>query len=1785
MKRISIIVAAVIVSFFCSVDVCAQLSSLVQGRVYHFVNAGNNAKALGAADVSDVEAADADDKDIRQHWYVEKEGSSFRLRSLANGRYLNGSGTSESWTLTEDGSNSSCRFTLYAVGANNTIRSAAHSNNTYAYMHRDNSNNIVGWESGNSSTQWSISEIAYTPDEIQDILDRIAGTTVSAADVERYQGALDVIFSDKACTRLNASYSSMSATAMESDSHFRALPETLKAAVRKVKSGDWSEANAVETKPGWNDEYARRFRVQMYEPYSIEGEITSVLRFNAHSNMDNPTGIYANGCEVVYVMVEGNIEDGAELWIADKAGLGATNYYNHPSYTRLHEGLNAVPYFADGSQLWINYVVHTYDSNHNKEGENPYRKISDYKPLKIHIEGGHINGYYNAIGDFRAADSGTDDLWGEVDNDADWDYCKVRAPLNGTDAPNRDFPLLGHRQTLLFPLGDVKNDAGGMENGLLHHLENLSVPSVPYSNSASWNDYIGMGLDSGNGKINIMIEAWDRIMYSQLATMGLLDNAVMEKMNDMYPRWTADGAKAEIYNYGKAADGKDYVTFCGGIDYSEYFNHHGAAVGAPGGYMSGGWRVCNYHYNTMSSIIGSIASEAGPTWGPAHEIGHQHQSVFNLNGQTEVTNNLFANIAVWYMGMGTSRHNGSQGSLESVLEAFNTDGNDLYTNNIWAITQMYYRLWLYYHLAGNNTQFWPRLFELCRREPIVNGGQISGETSLLRFYQHACTAAGEDLTEFFRVHGFFEVMENRQVEDYSNATYNVTQAQIDAAISAVKAKGYPLNYAAIFINDGTDRTTVQHDGKTRRALWDGNPTAEYGSVNDFISGNEVSVAACTAILSNDGEIVVSGGEGAVGFLLVDENGETISFSNNSLFALSAEALELVTARKASLLAVDAKNSLVSVDIVSEDEATLELKELIKIAEELIAEVADVRLPGSVALPLQCSNASGEFYISSNAGHNSEDGNASGNKDGSGIAGLLDNDASTYFHSRWGGTPVNEPHYLQVDLGSGNEMDKFCFEYATRKAGSESHTSPAPTRIEVYAWNGAVQNSKYVAAYTGKQNSLPSYRDLGVSWSSPVVNADTKSRYLRFTVELSEGPGGAQWNNQYFFAMGTFRLYNGETIVEALNSGYGKVDVQSVKDLGDALFAANVAVKNLKGVEDSGKALKLAYDALQSALAENNLPIVLTTDAGRPHLYKIRINRSGNTVLQYDPETQMVLVANDDADRCQAWYFMRGTDEGSYDDILIFPYWGGNEANAALRLGSDNITDGNSRVKAVDGSESGYKTNWYITFKEGATAEGWWNIQPEGKGSYFSNHGGVTQKMGFYNNAGDDGSEFQFVPDSTDYDRYAYLELKDAIKEYGAEKSGGSRVGQYTVESAEKYNAAYLGAEAVLGDASSDAGRYIAARKALEEAYAVLECNMPADGLLYRLRSAYKGQYSEDRVVYVGESNELYFSGEGYDVSSSRAIWQFVAYDGGYALRSMHTGEYVTVASWGAQVVLSKDPAKVVLDVLDGNDAILRINTQGYPLHAQNSGSKVVGWSGGLNSASAWYIDELTESETAAIHYPYTMSRLGYGTLMLGFDAAVPDGVTASYAASLDGNVVEMVSVGDVIPANTPVILSSNTVLDGNLDVSFLYSGSEGEAIDGNMLRGTLYRTVVKCDDDGVNNNIYMMQSKDGVVKMYWMYENYNADGERVADENGSYNHDDGGYVMNSANRAYLVVPQSMAQNSAAYSFGFGGTTGMMPVVDGNGAESMIYDLQGRRLDAVRAPGIYIVNGRKVSVKK
>lgn len=922
----------------------AQQTSLTAGKVYKFTNCSYSTKVLASNGADDTRAADAVDGEKSQHWYCETETIDgtlyYKFKNLINGRYLAGNGTSSNWPLVAgDVETDTKYFTLETSGNYNVIRSKAHANNGYAYMHSDGSYNIVGWctDASGNATSWTISEVEYTADDIASIFGEINTMENEVAAVSTYQNYLDNIFADKACTTFKQGY-----VFSENESNYQALPATLKNMVKKVSSNDWTEANGDASKEEWGHKYAKKFRVQMYEPYSIADErgIISFLRFNSHANNDNPTGIYAHERGNIYVMVQGEIKPGATLRLVDAGSNDRITYPTEKGY-ELKTGLNILPCYGQGGHFYVCYNVETYTPD-TKEFNY---KLSDFEPLKIHIEGGAINGFYNAQGDYRATAQSADDLWyqnsgASVDCDEDWEYMETRANLSVV-------PVLGHRQILLFSL----NTTNEGDNGMAYYLpENINIPTTPYNRTGKWSDF-GLGIpDEGYDgyKINIMMEAWDRIMYSELATMGLVSKDEMDKMNDLYPRWKADGSQAEMYDFNRASvvDEKTYQDFCEGRDYSEYFNHHGVALGVGGNaYMYGSGDHCGYHHNTMNGIIQNIAYTAGSTWGPAHEIGHQHQDTYLLNGQTEVTNNLFSNIALWYKGISTSRYNGNNGSLESVLNAFNTEGSDAYTNNIWALTHLYYRLWLYYHLAGKNTQFWPRLYELLRVDPLQNGGTISGDRSLLLFYKHACTAAGEDLTEFFRAHGFLSVMDNRLVGDYANAYYTVTQDMIDKAIDEVKAKGYEENLAILFINDDDETAKyVQHDGTTAREIYgETTPNSDFGSVSDFINGNVEVSTAYTASVSADGTVTMSSGEGGVGFLVLNEKGEIVSFSNKSTFAISDEAAYLLATGKATVVAVDTESNTTDAEVDVTAMRFALLQELIENATALTEKVSETRV--------------------------------------------------------------------------------------------------------------------------------------------------------------------------------------------------------------------------------------------------------------------------------------------------------------------------------------------------------------------------------------------------------------------------------------------------------------------------------------------------------------------------------------------------------------------------------------------------------------------------------------------------------------------------------------------------------------------------------------------------------------------------------------------------------------------------------------------------------------------------
>lgn len=910
-KKLQLLVLSVLCATFAS----AQYVAPSEG-VFRIVNMEYDA-ALTEDFVSNTLrcATIGDATDYEQLWILKGSGDYYTIQNVFTGRYVqNGNPGGESnpyWT----GNNSKqFSFSLNTNKGENVYNiwdngggSGFHSKGPDGIVMRYRS------ESEKNATEWRFVKVEVDDAAVALAHEQYAEFCKIQEKQNDYATALTEVFKDAACTVLKANYAAMSDDELKTALASK-LPEPLVNMAVKVKNNVWDEENANSEKPGWDSEYAKKFRVQLIEPHSIAGEITSWFRNNAHSNMDNPTGIYANKLEVAYIMVEGEIEEGAELWATWLNGHNKMPNYNngYSNGVRLNTGLNVIPFGADGSAIYINYLVHTYDKTRH---EFPY-KLSEFKDLKVHIEGGHINSYYNAYGDALYA----------ADNDETWMYYEERANL-------RNITVLGKYQVLQFELNDVPITYTDEKTGETSIVSERGLAKL-------FPEELPTTLPEGQ-RINAIVEAWDRIMLSELITLGVASKEQVDAMNKLYPRWDGKWENtAEMYDY------TGYAEFCKGIDYSEYYNHRGLAFGTTSGYMYGSWDHCGYHINTTSSILTQIATQGGAAWGPGHEIGHQHQGIFNLNGLTEVTNNLFSNIAVWYMGFGTSRINGAEGNLAHVYDTFRT-GNDFFGNNIWALTHMYYRLWLYYHRAGNDTQFYPKLFELLRQTPMADRTYNQmGKNTILHFYKLCCEAAGEDLTEFFRAYGFFHVLDKRYVGDYANSEYTQTQDDINEAIAAVKAKEYPINNLPLFINDCVKEETYSHDGKTPRYYWDNETknekNAKVGMYTDYLNKTPITgkyvYSLVKMALSKITIEAEKGADGAVGFAIYDnESGEILAFSNNYSFYLTKEAESKLRSEKATLVAVAADGNDVEIVNKALQGTPEEQLELLKGAHELAKE--------------------------------------------------------------------------------------------------------------------------------------------------------------------------------------------------------------------------------------------------------------------------------------------------------------------------------------------------------------------------------------------------------------------------------------------------------------------------------------------------------------------------------------------------------------------------------------------------------------------------------------------------------------------------------------------------------------------------------------------------------------------------------------------------------------------------------------------------------------------------------
>ena len=291
----------------------------------------------------------------------------------------------------------------------------------------------------------------------------------------------------------------------------------------------------------------------------------------------------------------------------------------------------------------------------------------------------------------------------------------------------------------------------------------------------------------------------------------------------------------------------------------------------------------------------------------------------------------------------------------------------------------------------------------------------------------------------------------------------------------------------------------------------------------------------------------------------------------------------------------------------------------------------------------------------------------------------------------------------------------------------------------------------------------------------------------------------------------------------------------------------------------------------------------------------------------------------------------------------------------------------------------------------------------------------------------------------------------------------------------------------------------------------------------------------------------------------------VFYYTGNALLSYTEGKYMKVSAKGQRYEMYWDevgvetPVAVGIQVngegvysvtLGNKNEFVNNNTTGYRyLHGTN-GYTDSGTSSSLptDNGYKWYVEEVTS-------LPVTISAAKYATFYAPVAVEVADGVTA-YAVTINGNWATLTAIeGGVIPANTGVVL-------------------QGEA---NTYNFAVTNTTVTVDSDLTGS----------VAATYITDDAYVLTADNTAEAGVCFgkatkNQQSNTSWLNNSHKAYL--PASKANGAASYSFRFGEGTTAIENVEVENEVKAIFDLTGRRVEAITAPGIYIVNGVKRVVR-
>lgn len=774
--------------------------------------------------------------------------------------------------------------------------------------------------------------------------------------------------------------------------------------------------------------------------------------------------------------------------------------------------------------------------------------------------------------------------------------------------------------------------------------------------------------------------------------------------------------------------------------------------------------------------------------------------------------------------------------------------------------------------------------------------------------------------------------------------------------------------------------------------------------------------------------------------------------------------------------------------------------------------------------------------------NADENTGGGNEDGGGIAALIDKTDSgepnlgTYFHSRWSGTEVNAAHYIQVDAGEA--LSAFAFGYSTRVGGIQH-----PTAFDIYGSSDGTNWTK-IASIDKEHFALKTGASATYAQRGFVLPSGTTYRYFRFAVTANTS--GQKFNGYPFFALSDFNFSKVTFSCDAAYSNNATILLNNylLKQEVDAMLT------NLETTQLITARNMVANQFSAEASKQITYPFTVTTDTGNKHNYYIKSGRDTNGGTYYYSlkpwdegkiHLDNTTSAADNAYRY--WYFTRSELSGA---IYIHPV-----TNPTALIGYTETIDGPAKLNNTATNNRNNKF-CYVIGKDNDQQQFHCfrpfnaNTYPFNANTYVSNHGGVTNDMGFWNGV-DGGTAVTFeeagaLPDNI-------VDLSAAYVIFKRINSGlsGTGLNQYNVEQANsdlstaetylKNNASTLTADAITS---------------LISQMNTLAMNQPVPNRFYRFRNV----GSSNKYLTTATKDSRMVLAEN---ATSAAIFyltsdnKLVGYDNGFYTKNFTANNYGFQDAAGTGFAVSFPNGNTYTEAT----ACYRINCGDRSLYGNRNYTendvtyKVVDGAGTQAASNTdtgydWTIEAVTA-------LPLTIGEVGWSTFYAPVPVTIPAEVTA-YIAGIEGNICTLTEVTGTVPANTGLILYMQD--GGEVEMTIAESGTTD--VTGNALMGGT-NTVNR----ETGYTYYALQRKDGDASKVGLYQ--------YAGE------------LKGFRAFYRAASASPEANAAGFSFdtiitGIDGILGTDGTNDGT-----IYDLSGRRLNKP-VKGLNIIGGKKVLVK-